>query len=834
MILLTDGQVDVETGRVDRGGVVSQLTPTEASLLGFLAVQDGPTSRSELLQEVWGYHPDVESRTVFNAIRRLRLKVEVDPANPRHVLTVRGRGYRFVGPQPGVQPPKVPSDAFFGRAQELAWLREHRRQPGLVTVVGLGGIGKTRLVLEGRGEGPGWFCDLSAARSERDVVALVSAVLGTEPGRVPAALRGAAADNDASTPVLILDNAEQVVGPLALLVDRWRRAAPGVCIVVTSRIRLGLSGERTLELAPLDSTTGSALLRDRLPDGRSLDPGLAERLVAGLDGLPLALEMAAVRLRVLSGEAILRRAASLGHDRRDRPARQATLAAVFDSSWELLEPAEQRALSRLSVFRSSFSLMAVAALLPGDTDAVSSLEALVAHSLVRVIDDGEEPRFRVPETLRILAAARLAAAPGEPGLTHQRLARWALERAEALAAQVVGPNGIDARRALNQERENLLAAKPLLHGDARARLVLALDPVLATGWPLSDRLAILDEAVAEATERPTRSRALRARAFTRVAAGRSADALSDARAAADLADEVLDRILAEREQAGALYTMGRSAAGVALYQQLLAELDDLGETGVAASIRGRLGGLHLAAGDGVRALPLLDKAIAGHRAVGHDLNEANCLRKRVMARAHPVVLEDDLGDLRRAISLASGADAPGFVASTEVLLAWLQYRRRDLAAASGTIGAAIGVQLRLGQPVREANALLHRGIIEHDRGNPVEARSAHRRGLDLCLQSGHAEGQAWTLAQLALLDALAHRPDEARAGFDRAEALFGGDPSGMAVLSVQRAVLLARLGDRSAAHAALAAADQRIRVIHGWFHAVGWLRRELEVVPDHG
>jgi tetratricopeptide (TPR) repeat protein len=282
-----------------------------------------------------------------------------------------------------------------------------------------------------------------------------------------------------------------------------------------------------------------------------------------------------------------------------------------------------------------------------------------------------------------------------------------------------------------------------------------------------------------------------------------------------------------RERAAALVRRGDIGAGIALYESVLDAFEGLGERGQAAAVLGRLGPLYAQRGDPGRAIDVLERATAGHRAQGHALNEANCLRKLVAARGRSSVSEEDIADLRRAIDLAEEAHAPGFAATTRVTLGWLLHRRGELQAALETTRAAIGVQLRLGNPAGEASALLHLGTIVHAMGDPVGAREHHRRGLALCRGVDHTEGQAWALAELALIDAVESRLDDARNGLARAEDLFAGHVHGRAVVAVMRGVVAAREGNRAEARRRLEDAAREDVVTPGMPHAIATLRRVL-------
>ena len=338
------------------------------------------------------------------------------------------------------------ADAFVGRGGLLASVAGAlSEEVGIHALVGAAGTGKTRLArrvgLEVRDRFPGgvWFVDLSAVRTAEGLDPAVAAALGlAAAGKDPQGQIATALAARGRT-LLILDNVEQVVDAAASFVRGLRDAVPGVMFLVTTRTALRLrdevlhpiepmavplGGERGEELLAIDAV---ALFVDR---ARAADPAFqldatntdaVAQVVARLDGIPLAIELAAARVRVLSVPALLgrlsHRFALLTSARRDTVARQATLRAAIDWSWRLLPPWEQAALAQCSVFSGTFSIDAVDAIfdLSPWTEApwaLDVLQSLVDKSVVRSVAsvDGER-RFALLESIAEFAAARLA----EPG-----------------------------------------------------------------------------------------------------------------------------------------------------------------------------------------------------------------------------------------------------------------------------------------------------------------------------------------------------------------------------------------------------------------------------------
>lgn len=325
---------------------------------------------------------------------------------------------------------RPPSDAFVGRADTLAELRVALRESRLVTLRGPGGAGKTRTAAEfGWGErrrfaGGAWLCDLTEARDGVDLAQLVSMELGLPRA---SALEHALAQRGQL--LLILDNMEQLPPNAVTQLTSWLAAAPGLQIVATSRRPLGLDEERLVELGPLslDATDGNrspaaALLADRIVDARpdlenALDETQLQTVVELVDGLPLAIELAASRARTLElGVLTERLSEQLRTLRtRDRSAheRHRTLSATLQWSWDLLEPAQRSLLAQLSVFVGDFDLPLMEQVVElGEVDPEFVFEELLDQSMVQPVLSSPG-RFRLLVAVRDFSSQRLDAAERE-------------------------------------------------------------------------------------------------------------------------------------------------------------------------------------------------------------------------------------------------------------------------------------------------------------------------------------------------------------------------------------------------------------------------------------
>lgn len=459
-------------------------------LLALVERRDRVVPKGELLKVVWpGRVVEEGNLTVHVAGLRKLLGSGI-------IATLSGRGYRFVAPVtevPGGDGPRTrpapsrpplagaegpdpvgaspwpgdlprPLTRLIGRDSDLDRVEARLGEARLVTVVGAGGVGKTRVALAVadriRGSYPegGWFADLGPLEDPRLVAATIAAALGVDVGSGDA-LRVVVAALAGRRGLLVLDGCEHLLRAAADAAEAILRSCPGIVILATSREPLRAEGERLHRLRPLIAAgPGVAITAERLADYPACELfleraravlgdvvlGDAEadeiaRICQRLDGIPLAIELAAPALQAMTPtelrERLERHFDLLTAGRRTALARQQTLRATIGWSLDLLEPLERALLLRLSVFGGTWTAGA-AAFLAGcaaGEDAVCGLIAgLVDKSLVQADLTGVQARYRLLDSTRYYAAERLSAA--ELADARRSLARWlvkAYERAEA-------------------------------------------------------------------------------------------------------------------------------------------------------------------------------------------------------------------------------------------------------------------------------------------------------------------------------------------------------------------------------------------------------------------
>jgi predicted ATPase len=507
-----------------------------------------------------------------------------------------------------------------GREAELAEVLAHLEDSRLVTLTGAGGSGKTRLALQAAAElvdehkDGVWWVSLAALRDPELVEPTIAQVVGAKDG-LAEHLRG-------QTTLLLLDNFEQLLAA-APLVGSLVAEAPDLRVLATSRERLGLAAEQEYPVPTMVPAEALALFTAR---ARQLKPAFepdeaTAEICRRLDGLPLAVELAAARIKVLRPAQILARLGRsldlLTTGARDAPERQQTLRATIDWSYDLLDGDEQGLFAQLSVFAGSLDLGAAEAVCKADLD---TLAALVDQSLLRQTDDG---RFFMLETIREYARERLAEDP-EASDTPRRHAEHYLAVAESAGLSLDDVGRSPQRHGVVlREQQNLRAA---IEWGAAAdvelglRLALALENFWITHDPAEGARSFEALLVrAEGVDLTLRARGLRDY-------GGCADMAGD--------DELAERLYLE---SGELFRQAGDPVGVAtaefrlgviaylrdeverarrLWESSLATFRRLGDESGELQALGNLGGLELLHGDRDRGRQLTERSLAMASRVG--------------------------------------------------------------------------------------------------------------------------------------------------------------------------------------------------------------------------
>jgi predicted ATPase/DNA-binding winged helix-turn-helix (wHTH) protein len=445
-------RLDADVALLTRDGTPTPLGPRAVALLRTLVEHASEyVAKSKLLDTVWPGVVVEESNLAVQvaAIRRVLAQA---PGGERWIETLPRRGYRFVGPRRELPDKRqVVADSkltnlpealtsFIGRERELVEIKRLLPVMRLVTIVGAGGIGKTRLALQGAAEVVDayrdgvWLAELASIRDPSLVPKTVAQILGVQEraGRPPTeSLRAHLRSRQV---LLILDNCEHLLDSCAQLANTVLKEAKGTTIMATSREPLRVAGEQTYSLQPLSlpehGASAETMMRSdavqlfvervqrHLPDfelnaGRA--PAVAEVCIH-LDGIPLALELAAARARSLSVEQINARLGDrfrllTGGSRTALP-RQQTLRATLDWSYDLLAEGERVVLRRLSIFPGSFTVEAASAIASDvaidEFSVIDVLSQLAARSLVIADTSARRTRYRLLDTTRAYALEKLA------------------------------------------------------------------------------------------------------------------------------------------------------------------------------------------------------------------------------------------------------------------------------------------------------------------------------------------------------------------------------------------------------------------------------------------
>lgn len=752
---LEDGWVDASTRRFERTAGRGTLTSTEAKVVAYLAARAGETvPRDELLAEVWGYASGVRTRTVDTTLYRVRGKLELDPASPRHLLTDHGDGYRWVPPSAMAR-----SDALVGRDVELQALAEASSAAGIVTLVGPGGVGKTALLRAALAGRHGLLVSLVGLTLRSEITRAVLVAAGREP-RVQDVAEGAARVMGAPevAHVIGLDNAEQALDACR----DWAEALAqrGATVIVTSRQALGAAGETVLPVEPLAPDAARTLLERCIAAQGALAPEDAAHtgpLAQALDGLPLALEIAAPRVARFGAAALLGGLTSDGGgawlDAANPDARTAhhtSLGRTIEHSWAALTETAQALLMALALGRGPTRMedVAGAAAIP-TLRALEGAAELDAGSLATLRRAGDSTALDALDVVRAYAAKRAHETPG----VVDAHARWWIARFAGPEPAALG----EARRwreRLDQAVGTLVAIATRNDGPARSARVdaatIAARHLVRVG-PMGLAEAVLDAVL----EEPLTDEADVVAALLRIDV---AVLRADAREAVSVAERV--RRAASSGHVDDAYRLAARARAVFAERRfddaathLAAALDacraaGLGDTLRPAALACTLGSAHYARGAFGEAEAAFRTALdEASRLADHDAAIDGLLRLGTA-----LLERGDLGQARAHLEDARHrCEALGATRQEAVLRANLGVLLHELGAlddAQAHLDAAAGVHARIGHRRFEGFARAARGMLALDLGRLDEAEEA----LDAARAAFHDVGDD---VYLAVVDARA-------------------------------------------------------------------------------
>lgn len=708
----------------------------------------------------------------------------------------------------------VPLDAadaksFLGREADVHAVLYGLARSRFVLVLGPGGAGKTRLarfLLRGRPPSKAIFCDLSEARTKADVVGVVAAAIDVAPGSGDAdgaAIEIGRALGALSDALIVLDNLE-TIGPGVEAIRAWIGSGP--TFLGTSRVRLGLPGELDVELGPLSPDAALALFVERARVvAPELRPDAATRaLVERLEGSPLAIELAAARAHVLSPRALLDRFNHhidlLRSTARALPERHRSLRAVVEGSWELCSEADRVALAAASIFRGGFDLDGAEAVL-GD-GALDSIESLLASSLMQRASSASTTRFALYESVRELAAEKLAADPTRHAEIRARHADYFRRMAVRFAEGMM--NAEPAALALvTVEAENFLASFK-----ADPRSALAFNAVLHRALPgdaHAELLRVMLDTVAD-TEVATRAEIVLSLARAERRRGNAERALAHADAGAALAALAgAPEIVVDATYVAALmrFDVGRVAEAEAGALEAIAIAKANGAHSTIARCLDLLGWIAIDRGDFAEASRRAEEALAIVREHGFALLETFTENLLGAVHGRKGELEQADAHLARGLGLSRAIGNRWQEAILLGNLAKVSLLRGDLALARERVDAALAIARRIGARKSEVTHLVSLSAIDADLGRLADARAsaAHAEALARDTRQPRAlVAAALCLGAIALEEG---RAAEATPAFERALAsgrALGSDAAAANALS-GLAVARAASGDPKNANA---------------------------------
>ncbi len=678
----------------------------------------------------------------------------------------------------------VPLSTFVGREREVAHVRQLLSEYRLVTLTGAGGSGKTRLSLKVAGElleefehGIG-FVELASVSDPALVPETIASTLNVREQPGQSLMDVLVSYLLQRKTLLVIDSCEHLISACAQFAEIILQHCPNLKIFATSREALGITGEIVWLVPPLSlpeqqpwtSLAGAQEALEHYKESESVQLFIARAeaispefqltaengaWVAGicrdLDGMPLAIELAAARVRSLSVQQIAHkldeRFRLLTGGSRTAPLRQQTLEATIDWSYALLSPAEQRVLQYLSVFAGGATLEAMEFVCAGagvdKSDVLNLTSQLVNKSLVLTSQTSSETRFRLLETIRQYASQKLTEA-ADVDESRNRHLDYFLQWAKNAEPHLNGADQVMWLQRFELENDNLRAALDWsLLAANRFEMGLHLATITAIFWKLhghynEGRLRLAVFLAQESLRRPT---PLRAQAL--YGACVLAFYQSDYPAVNALAEESLSIC---REHGS------ESHLGVANALEMLAE---------AASETGEY----------LTATHLYEEALLLYREVGYLLGICDTLKMMCYTDMRAGNFEQIESRMEEALVISRQSKSPYSIASSLAALGELSIRQGRIERAQSFLKEGLRISQRLGDKWGTAVALGSLGWLALRQGDFGEMRKLLKQSLDIRIETGDRGGMAWCLEKLAEAHSLQTRYRQAAVIFGTAAAL---------------------------------------------------------------
>ncbi len=736
-------------------------------------------------------------------------------------------------------------------------------------MLGPPGAGKTRLAREyalryggaflGVGAGGVWFAELSHATAIdeflRAVAQCLDVSLTDERTERDAARRLGTVLASRGPTLLILDNLEQLLPDAAAVVERWLGRAPELSIVVTSRVRLGMKGESGVELSGLGlpaenprEAEAFRLFLDRARAAKSdflpneAEAELIADILARLDGLPLAIELAAARMGVLGPKQLLERLSrSLdllsGGD-------GSTLRATLDWSWNLLSEDERDALAQASVFQGGFSIEAAEAVIrptrPGAPDVLTLCERLRNHSLLTTYSVPELPgelRFGMLEMVRTYAAEKLADSEArDPAL--DRHASYFVSAGSAWSVRVEQSDGPDSLRRLAVDAPNLVvvhrrALAPERPGPERVscalEATLALDHVFYMRGPTAPCLAMLDDVFAHdlrGVKPELVALGLKARGRALRDLGRGDESRHVLENAVELAREIGDRAIVGRVLGHLGYlaqASGQLEEALSTFQHAVEEVKSAGDRRSEGMLLASVGNALSPLGRLDEAEEFYDRALAVDDEVGNRYAAAAALACRAeihRARGRP---EAARADLERALEVYREFGERRHEGMALLDLGVILQEQGQFADARARLELALARYREFGSRPFQASALLALGDLEREQGRLLDARRNYEQARRIAQELSDPNLGARALGSLGATSATHGRPVQAEECLKEAALLAekAFDPSHRRLVAIlfghldlARAVEASLGGDSTRAAEYEKSARSRLEALH--------------------